>query len=53
MAKTITSVYLGETIGQAHERAALEERSMSWIMARALSAYLAPAEDEGQKLASA
>jgi hypothetical protein len=46
MAK-ITSVYIDETIlGRAHERAILEDRSMSSLMARALSAYLAPAKDE-------
>lgn len=50
MAKTITSVYLDDTIlGQYRERAALEERSLNQIMARALSAYLphlVPADDE-------
>lgn len=50
MAKTITSVYLDDTIlGLYRERAALEERSLNQVMARALSAYLpylAPMDDD-------
>jgi predicted transcriptional regulator len=55
MAKHITSIYLDEALReQYHERAAELDRSVNWLMNRALWAWIDPAEStETRKLADA
>lgn len=55
MAKYITSIYLEEELRQQyHKRAVLEDRSVNWLMNKALQAYLTPPDNsEKRELADA